>query len=210
VDFNTPRVAFGVNAVAFGKVTPATDTPQPHKAKAAARRMMMFKEASALLDALPQPGESVHCITSGRWDLAVLVAALVGRHPSPCRRLTISTLAYARRNVVELVGLLGQRKVGALTLLASKFFQRHYKELDAWTREQISAFPGCRYGTARCHAKCVCLDFDDAAIVMEGSANQRACGSWENLCVTHDRALLDFHATWINRLVSADDRSQEA
>lgn len=201
-----PKINFGgIRRPAFGQGARPAEPPMPqHKGKALSRRMMMFKEAASLLSALPAPGEAVHCVTSGRYDLAVLVAALIDQHPTPCRRLTISTLAYAQRNAVELLTMLQDGKVGGLTLLASKFFQRHYKELDSWLREELRAFPGSRYGTARTHCKIVCLDWPDAALVLEGSANLRANSNWENLLVCHDRDLLDFHTRWIEEQVSHD------
>ena len=64
----------------------------------------MFKEAAELLTALPGPGESLRCIQSGNLDLAVLLMAILDMHPAPCLTMRIATLAYARRNIVELLG----------------------------------------------------------------------------------------------------------
>ena len=61
MDFSAiPRPAFGRHAQHAEDKAPAV-----HKAKAAARRAMMFKEARELLSALPRPGEAVHAIMTG-------------------------------------------------------------------------------------------------------------------------------------------------
>ncbi len=164
-----PRPAFGRQAQHVEDKTPGV-----LKAKAKARRAVMFKEAGELLAALPAPGEAVHAIMNGNYDLMVLLVALLDLHPAPCRRLRIATLCFNRRNAVELLGLLESGKIGGLTLLASTFFQGHNKELDEWFRGELAAYPGSKTAAARSHCKVVCFDFaDDAAMVLEGSANLR-------------------------------------
>src|SRR6516162_11454369 len=95
-----PRPAFGRHA------QHQEEAPRPHQLQAAARRAKMFKQARELLDALPGPGEAVHAVMTGTYDLMLLLVALLDLHPAPCRRLRIATLAYAKRNAAELLSLL--------------------------------------------------------------------------------------------------------
>jgi hypothetical protein len=194
-----PRPAFGRHAQHVEETA-----PRVHKAKAAARRAKMFKEARELLDALPGHGEAVHAVMTGTYDLMLLLVALLDLHPAPCRRLRIATLAYAKRNAAELLSLLESGKVGGLTLLASSFFRGHNKELCEWFADELADFPGSRAAYARNHCKVVAFDFaDGAGLVLEGSANLRTNGNREQLCLVNDRALHDWHAQWIDGLVNS-------
>jgi hypothetical protein len=54
----------------------------------------------------------------------------------------------------------------------------------------------------------VCYDYEDgSALVLEGSANLRTNGNREQLALVRDRALHDWHAQWIEALVSRPDES---
>jgi hypothetical protein len=199
MDFQAiPRPAFGRHAQHAEDKTPGVVS-----VKAATRRAMMFREAGQLLRSLPGPGEAVHALMTGSYDLMVLLAALLDLHPFPCRRLRIATLCYNKRNAVELLGLLETGKVGGLTLLASSFFRGHNKELDEWFRGELTAYPGSRTAAARSHCKVVCFDFaDGTGLVLEGSANLRTNGNREQMLLCHDRQLHDWHAQWIDELVA--------
>ncbi len=101
-----------------------------------------------------------------------------------------------------------------LTLLVSNFFHGHEKELHAWTRDELSRYPGSRTAVARSHCKIVTFDFcDGAKLVFEGSANLRTNGNIENITMTRHRTLHDFYADWIDRLVAQNhgkETEQEA
>lgn len=120
--------------------------------------------------------------------------------------MRIATLCYNRRNAVEMLGLLETKKIGGLTLLASTFFAGHNKETHERFREELAEFPGSQTAAARSHAKVCCFDFaDGAGLVLEGSANLRTNGNREQLMLCHDRPLHDWHAAWIDTLVSAHE-----
>ena len=207
MDFNAiPRPAFGRQALHAEDKTPSTLT-----AKATVRRALMFKEAKELLCALPTPGESVHAIMTGRYDLMLLLVALLDLHPAPCKRLYVATLAFNKRNAVELLALLESGKIGGLTLLASSFFRDHNKGLVEWFAEEIAEYPGSVAAYARNHAKVICFDFaDGAGLVLETSANLRTNGNWEQLTVMRDRPLHDWHALWISERTGQADESRKS
>src|ERR1700722_1305929 len=89
-----------------------------------ARRPAMLKEADAVLTVLPAPGEALHALITGRYDLLHLVVNLLDRlgHAPAVR---IATLSYNGRNLAEMLRLLDEGKVGSLTLLCSAFFRDH-------------------------------------------------------------------------------------
>lgn len=162
----------------------------------------MVREAGELCPQLPEPGEHVHCLMTGFFDLCQVITD-VCRRTAP-RRLRIATLCWNRRNVIDLGGLLEQRAAGGdplpIDLVVSDFFAAHNKELVAWSREQWEGH-AVRIVSARSHAKVTAFDLGPGdGLVMEGSANLRTNRNQEQLIVIRDRGTHDFHAGWIDRL----------
>jgi hypothetical protein len=147
----------------------------------------------------------------------VLLAAVLGSYGSGCQSLRLATLSFNARNASEIAHLLrpgpGER-LGGVTLLCSAFFRDHNPEEFAAARREAARFPGrWRIAAARSHAKVVCADFGPRKLVIEGSANLRTNGNWEQLTAVLDGELHDWHAGWIDALVSKheqDRRNAEA
>lgn len=189
-----PRPAFGRAAQHL--------PPPPIRTRAEARYRRAAKTAAELLPDLPAPGEAVHCLMTGTFDLCQVVTATAGRLPD-LHHLRIATLCFSQRNAAELVGLLDARPALRLTLLVSAFFQGHNKDLFEAFAADLAAFPGrAVLAAARSHCKVVCFDFGDG-VVFEGSANLRTNKNREQLTAIRDRTLHDWHANWIDDLVRA-------
>ena len=192
----TPRPAFGRAA----QHQPAHATP--HKARAEARYRRAARTAAELLPELPAPGESVHALMTGTFDLCQVITATVPRLPA-CRHLHIATLCFSKRNAAELLSLLDARPDLALTVLVSSFFRDHNKALFESFAADLGEHPSARLAAARSHCKVVCFDVaDDDALVFEGSANLRTNKNREQLTVFRDRPLHDWHAAWIDEMVT--------
>src|SRR5947209_20476282 len=102
--FSAPTFRFGPGP-AEGTNLPGK-APRPLSVKDVARRTAMLKEAAGVLDHLPEPGEAVHFLLTGRYDLVVLLAIIIERRPVPCEHLRVGTLSLKQRNVYELCRLL--------------------------------------------------------------------------------------------------------
>lgn len=199
---------------AFGRAArhePAA--PPPLTAKAAARSFTMARRAADLIPELPGPGEHVHCLMTGLFDLCQVVTHTARR--TGCRAVRVATLCFNKRNVVDLVGLLEEREGAGdplpLTELASVFFREHNREMWEWAAGQLAPFPAARLAAGRTHAKVTCLDLGPAdGLVLEGSANLRTNQNREQLIVIRDRAAHDWHAGWIDELTGADRGTQAA
>jgi hypothetical protein len=201
-----PRPAFGRHA------QHADDKTQTiFRGKAAARRVMMFKEARELLAAgLPRPGESLHTLLSGRVDLCVLLVAILDGYGVRCERLRTATLCFNQRNTVELLTLLESGKVGGLTLLASCFFRDHNKELAEAFAADLADHPGSVVAFARNHAKvCVFTWEDGTSLVCESSANLRTNSNVETLTLFNDPKLARWYAQWIDATVARHAESDK-
>jgi hypothetical protein len=189
----------------FGRISgQETAVPPPKSIKAQLRYQHAAKTAAELLPNLPEPGESIHVVMTGTFDLCQVLASVIGRLPH-CRHIRIATLCYSRRNAVELLGLLESRPTLNVTLLVSDFFKGHNKELHEWFAEELREHSSARLAAARSHAKVVCFDIGPGdGLVFEGSANLRTNGNLEQLTAIRCRELHDWHAEWIDRMVNAD------
>lgn len=191
--FDTPRVNFGTQ--------PGDMVPAPMVGRALAKRTAQLHQAAAILEVLPGEGESLHAVMTGRYDLMHTIAVLAG-HLGRIEILRIATLSFNAKNLTEMIGLLDAHKVGKLTLLCSAFFRDHNRELWDETLEEFRE-RGQRAAAGRSHAKVVTLGVADGSrFVIEGSANLRTNGNWEQLALYRDATLHDWHGSWIDGLVS--------
>ena len=190
---------------AFGSAKQHLDAPNPRKTTKADRRYQRAaKTAAELVPELPQPGEAVHALMLGTFDLCQVITATAKLLPD-LSHLRIATLCYSKRNVAELCSLLETRTGLALTLLVSVFFREHNKALHEYAVGELTAYPNTTIGAARTHCKVVCFDMGPTdALVFEGSANLRTNKNREQLTVFRDRQLHDWHARWIDELVKDD------
>ena len=200
-----PRPAFGS---AKQHLDARTGAPPRLTTKADRRYMRAATLAAELLPELPLPGETVHALMLGTFDLCQVIGATAKLLPD-LRHLRIATLCYSRRNVKELAALLETRPGMALTLLVSVFFTANNKDGHEQTVAELTAYPNVTIGAARNHCKVVCFDTLGVPLVFEGSANLRANRNREQLAVIRDRPLHDWHAAWIDALVRADDGEAE-
>jgi hypothetical protein len=169
--------------------------------KASARRTAQLAEAAAILDVIPGPGESAHCLMTGRYHLAQSICALIEK-VGGCEHVRISTLALNAENARDLLAALDTGAIDQLSIIASKFFVCHNR---AFWDETVGKFHerGQRIAAARCHAKVVTFACRDGRrFVMETSANCRSNSSIEQLCITQDAAVHDYFAGFFDSLIA--------
>jgi hypothetical protein len=201
--FHAPTFRFGGKSADAETNVPGK-APRPLSVKDVARRFAMLREASAVLDHLPGPGEALHALMTGRYDLTVLLTCILEQASTPCDHLRIATLSLKERNLYELYRLIDAGKVGRLTLLVSEFFHAHHKDIcQTLVGELVGRSPAHRFAAARSHAKVVCLDFASGGkLVLEGSANLRTNSNREQFCLLHHAELHDWHAAWVDETVN--------
>jgi hypothetical protein len=180
------------------------DVPRPIvRRQSTNRRLGMLREAGQVLTVMPGPGESLHAIQSGRYDLADLVDVMLGRLDTVLS-LRIATLSFNRRNVQRMAAWTESGAVKRLTLLCSNFFREHNAELFQEVRETLS--PPHRVAASRNHCKVICFHVATGdKLALEGSANLRNNGNRENFCLMHDAGLHDWHARWIDEEVTKNE-----
>jgi hypothetical protein len=199
---------FSVRKLHFGRRADDPDDdngeglPTPLRVKLAARRAAGIAEAKAILEHLPEPGESLHAIATYRMDLTDVIGALLERF-GPCERMRIATLGYNARNLRTLLSWLDSGAVRSLALVASRFFRAHNGAL--W-RETLDEFHrrGQRAACCHSHAKVVSMEMASGdKFSLEGSANLCGSGSArEQVALIRHDALATWHGSWIDDLVS--------
>jgi hypothetical protein len=202
-----PALSFAsIPRPAFGSARQHLDAPAPRKTtKADHRYQRAARTAAELLPDLPEPGETIHTLMLGTFDLCQVITAVAARHPQ-LRALRIATLCYSKRNVAELCSLLECRPGLAFILLVSVFHREHNKALHEYAVGELTEYPNVKVAAARSHCKVVCFDLGPGdALVFEGSANLRTNKNREQLTVFRDFELHLWHAAWIDELVRADD-----
>jgi hypothetical protein len=197
---------FTVRRLHFGRRPEADDNgeglPTPARVRLAARRAAGIAEAQSVLEHLPGPGESLHALCTARMDLTDVIGALLERF-GPCDRMRIATLGYNDANLATMLRWLDAGGVRSLALVASLFFRSHKGAL--WT-ETLKEFRQRKQRAACCHshAKVVALAFASGErLAVEGSANLCGNGSGrEQFALINDAGLHDWHAAWIDQLVT--------
>jgi hypothetical protein len=204
---------FAPRPVRFGR-RPSVDEedaeglPTPARIKVAARRAAGIAEAKSILEYLHGPGESLHALMTARLDMTDILNALLEKL-GRCETARIATLGYNRRNFRAMLKWLDAGKIGSLALVASIFFRSHNGDL--W-QETLDEFRQRGHRAACCpsHCKVMALAFADGTrFAVDGSANLCSNGSArEQFTIVNDTSLHDWHARWIDDLVSRHEGNE--
>jgi len=177
-----------------------------HLRKVEARRFARLEQHSdalALLDPLPQPGDSLHGCTSGTFTGWSLAAATIDLLAEPVEQMTIATLGFNRPNLEDLIEATDAGKVRHVLLVVSDYFRSSDRSIFADCRKQLED-RGHRVAVCRSHAKLMLLRTATRSIVIETSANLRSSMNWEQFTISDDAALLDFHVEWLSNLIDSE------
>jgi hypothetical protein len=184
--------------------------PAPHlRRQSATRRLAMLKEATEVLTVMPGPGEALHAIMTGRYDLADLIDAAMAKLGT-IEHLRIATLSFNARNVLAMGKWIESGKVRRLTILCSRFFSDHNPALFENLREVFQEHGrGHRIAAARNHCKVACLHTEDGQkLALEGSANLRTNSNTEQFALVNDAELHDWHCAFIDDQVKRNEGEQ--
>jgi hypothetical protein len=158
--------------------------------------------AVELIQPLPKRRETIHAIMGGdfaAWDLVPAILTLAGR---PVRAFFAATLGFNAQNSHHLCELMAAGQIQAATVLCSDYFAKADAKTYAEAKAKLAKVGGSLNST-RNHAKILALDFGADAYVVEASANLRSCNNLEQIAISNDRALLDFHRAWICSVMPA-------
>jgi hypothetical protein len=207
IPFSAKPLRFGRPAA--GDEDDGTGLPLPVRIRLNARRAAGIAEAKAILQHLPDEGESLHAVHTARMDLAGVIGAMLERL-GRCDTMHLATLGFNARNLGTLLSWLDTGAVGTLRMVSSRFWRSHNGQLAENTIAEFRS-RGHRFAVCDSHAKVVCMHFATGERwVIEGSANLCGSGSGrEQIAVIRHADLCRFHAGWISDLLDrwegADD-----
>jgi hypothetical protein len=172
------------------------------------RRVMLdarrLQDAVAHIGRLPAEGESYHLVTAKKYSLwCVVKAVLQLASPATIAYLGIATLGFSKQNLDELLTEIDAGRIRHVDFLFSVYFKSNERESCERLAHELTR-RGHRVVAMLTHAKVLLMQLTDgASFVVESSANLRSCSSIEQIVVTHDAALLDFHRQWVNEIMEA-------
>ena len=172
---------------------------QAHRHQPSRRRAEDHRHRGAIagvLDPMPKAGESIHIILPGNVALGDVLWHIVdaGDQPGP---LHVSTLGFGRAWVHGLLERLQARQITEAVVCCSDYFAKSDAAEFQEAKELLAPWP-VTLMAGRIHAKVGTFN----TLSMEGSANLRACRSIENVSITNDTNLTNFHRRWLTDLTS--------
>jgi len=169
--------------------------------KARKKNEIKMEHLAELLPQLPEEGWSYHVVSSGNFDFWTYVPHLISLG-GYFDELYVSTWTMNRENVVEMLELYDDGKVGKINLLTGKYFKRRETAVFALILEGLLK-RGQRYKAFANHTKIMLLGNKDHNIIVEGTANLTANPRVEQFIITHHTELYEFHRKWMEEMLDA-------
>lgn len=159
--------------------------------------------ARKLVCPLPRPGESVHALLSGEFILAAVIPAVLDELAQPAA-LTVSTLGLNDTTIDLLCRELETGRLTKCSLVLSHYFQQADREQCGRAVHRMRE-AGQSVGVLRCHAKLMLFHPAKGRhrYTVETSANLRSAVCLEQLTLSNDAALFDFHTGWIRQILAS-------
>lgn len=179
-----------------------------HRRKAVKREMIDARHLKNVIDQImhmPEEGESIHFVVGCSYEPIDVVAMTIKLcRPATIVRIDMSTLGFNPDNIGLLMAGYDTGKIGTINLMCSQNFAKIEVENYAMLIDEIEVQRGGRVAATRTHAKLILMEMSDGrCFSLEGSGNLRACKSVEQLCLTNDRPLLEFHRQWMDDFIAA-------
>ena len=170
----------------------------PHRKNYAALKQEVVKD---FLTGIPAPGETWHIVSNGKYDFWTFVPVILDHLREPAREFYGSTWTMNRGNVLELLDLFDRGRIEKIAILTGTYFKRRETAVYATLTEGLLTRKQ-RYVAFQNHAKVILIRTEQAAIVIEGSANFTANPRLEQYTLTNDQGLYKFHRAWMEEMLN--------
>ena len=177
--------------------TQPVPTVTAHRHRPSRRRIEDHRHRGILagiLNPLPTAGETIHIILPGNVALGDVLWHIVDATDLP-GPLHVSTLGFGRAWIAGLIDRLRDGRITSGVVVCSNYFSRADPTEYADAAAALAPWP-VTLTDARTHAKIAVF----GPYSLEGSANLRSCRSIENVAVSNDTTLANFHRRWITNL----------
>jgi hypothetical protein len=166
--------------------------------------------ATRILDRLPEPGEVLHLVLDGSFDLCHLIPRVIELAGEPCDRLDLATLGFHDATVETLCRLTEAAKVRRVRLLCSHYFRSVDTDLWARAHRRLTDHGHTLY-VARNHAKLQLYAFRSGrAVTLMSSANLRSCRNAESAVLFGDPETLTFWRGVVDELIAEAKKCADA
>lgn len=180
------------------------ETIEPRQLKLSGRRRNLAAIKQERLEdflVLPEPGESIHIVSNGRFDYWNFCPVILSKTAKPARSFYGSTWTMNRANVLDLLGLYDAGKITAVSILTGTYFKRRESSVCNTLVEGLLS-RGQRYRAFQNHAKVMLLEMPPDYFSIEGSANFTANPRLEQTVISNERSLWEFHRAWFEEMLA--------
>lgn len=157
------------------------------------------------LDRLPKRKEALHIVTSGNFDLFLLIPMTARLMNNVVEELWISTWSINRENVNKLMQLHDDGIIASISMITGHYFASRESEVYKTLKQYICSRKQ-RYQTFDTHAKIILMKNNCCDIVIESSANMTKNPRVEQVTVFNDPELLEFHKKWIHAALEKGEK----
>lgn len=175
---------------------------EARKSRKAVRHLVRSENMRILGDSLPEEqGDRTHAVIPGDFEFCDFLSVMSGRLGEPTE-MHLTSLSLSLENVREIERLCRAFPKCSFTLAISYFFRSTSKEIFAAMETRLGPLGNLRFSTGRLHTKIVLMRIprpgnEERCIVVETSANLRACRNLEQVTIYDDPELFAFHRDWI-------------
>lgn len=167
-------------------------------AKRSYENKLQQKRAVDQIGRMPDPGETIHMVVSAAYRTVDLIPAwLELMEPEPIQELYIATLSYNRGCLDLLLELFDLGRIGAISLVISIYDKANEPARFEYAKAELHKRGG-RIMAMQNHCKVIAAKFAcGTCYTSEGSANLRSHSTTENVALTCDPGLFEFHKGWM-------------
>jgi hypothetical protein len=176
-------------------------------AKRAYENLLFQRAAEEQIGRMPDEGETIHLVVSAAYRTVDLIPAwLALKVPVPIERLYVATLSFNRECLDLILELFDAGKVKSFALVMSVYDRANDPGRFQYAKQQLQQ-RGCRIMAMQNHCKVITALFaDGTGYSAEGSANLRSHSTTENVALTNDVGLHQFHASWMEEALAIPDK----
>lgn len=162
--------------------------------------------ADRILQRLPEPGEVLHIVLDGSFDLCHLIPRVIELAGESVERLDLATLGFNDATLDILTQLSEAGRVRHIRLLCSHYF----KSVDTtlWSRAHRELTRrGHQLYVARTHIKAQAFEFASGRkLLLMSSANLRSCKNAESVLLIHNDGAHDFWRGVFDELIQEAEK----
>jgi len=159
------------------------------------------KSLNEFIRTLPDNNESIHYISSGRFNYYNIIPRILDDDETECNELYFSTWTISHYTINDLLRRYDAGQVGIINGLVGDYLQNRDKALFNYLKVEFEK-RNQRYNASKNHAKVVLIKKQNKHYVVEGSANFTANPRIEQFVISDSEMLYQFHKNWMDEIIN--------